>query len=458
MASPDHKQEAHGSGGDLYHPPAMTYGKITRDVLRTIEPPTIKFFLGYAVVLAMLACGALTWAYQIKYGLGISGITHPVMWGVYITDFVFWVGIGHAGTLISAVLFLLRAPFRNAIYRASEAMTVFAVATAGLFPLIHIGRVWYGYWLFPYPNARQLWPNFRSPLEWDVWAISTYATVSTVFFFVGLIPDVAAARDRATSAFRRTVYTLLSFGWTGTHRQWKHYMAAYGFFAAFATPLVISVHSVVSWDFAMSITPGWHTTIFPPYFVAGAIYSGVGMVITLLVPMRKLMGLEEFITVYHFESMAKLLIFVSAIVTYAYAVEFYIAFYSGNVFESDQFIYRATGDYAWAFWLMVFCNCIVPIFLWFKKIRTNLTILFIISIFVNIGMWFERFNIIVQSQAHEFDPAAWGNLSPTVGDMLMTIGSFGWFFTLFLAAIKLLPSMALTELKEIQPRPLKEAH
>jgi len=434
---------------------AFSYRKISRDIVRTLEPPGIGFLALYAAILAGLAFGIFCWTIQIKQGMGVSGLRNPVMWGAYITDFVFWVGIGHAGTLISAILFLLRAPFRNAVYRASEAMTVFAVATAGLFPLIHIGRVWFFYWLIPYPNQRQIWVNFRSPLLWDVFAVTTYATISTLFFIVGLIPDVATARDRTKSVLRKILYTLLSFGWTGSQRQWKHYMAAYGFFAALATPLVISVHSVVSWDFAMGNVPGWHTTIFPPYFVAGAILSGVAMVITLMIPMRRWLKLEEYITTYHFESMAKLILLTSAIVGYAYATEFYIAFFSANPFEEDQFVYRMVGDYAWAFWLMVACNVLIPALFWFKKVRTNLFSLFVISVLINVGMWFERFNIISQSLSHEYIPAAWGLYRPSWIEMGITLGSFCWFFMLFLACVKLVPSMALTELKEILVHPVK---
>jgi molybdopterin-containing oxidoreductase family membrane subunit len=432
-----------------------TYGKITSDILRTLEPPSWKFLLFYATILAGLAVGIAAWVYQIRIGIGVSGKTHPVGWNAYITDFVFWVGIAHAGTLISAILYLLRAPFRNAVYRASEAMTVFAVATAGLFPLIHLGRVWYFYWLIPYPNQRQLWVNFRSPLLWDVFAVGTYATISTIFFFVGLIPDVAAARDRAKGIFKKILYTLFSFGWTGSSRQWHHYMSAYTFFAAFATPLVISVHSVVSWDFAMGIVPGWHTTIFPPYFVAGAIFSGIAMVITLMVPIRHYFKLEEYVTIDHFEALGKILIFTSCIVGYAYAMEFFIALYSGNPFERDQFIYRATGHYAWAYWIMVFCNVIAPLPLWIKSTRRNLGWLWVISILVNIGMWFERYNIIVQSLSHEFIPYAWGYNRPSYIEMAITLGSFCWFLALFFLCAKLFPSVALTELKEIAPRPLR---
>lgn len=434
---------------------SMTYRKITDDIVRTLEPPGIGFLLLYAAILAGLGFGAACWMLQIKVGLGVTGLSSPVHWGTYITTFVFWVGIGHAGTLISAILFLLRAPFRNAVYRASEAMTVFAVATAGLFPLIHIGRLWYFYYLIPYPNQRQIWVNFKSPLIWDVFAISTYATVSTVFFYVGLIPDIATARDRATGVVKKTLYSILSLGWTGSHTQWKHYMAAYGFFAALATPLVISVHSVVSWDFAMGLTPGWHTTIFPPYFVAGAILSGVAMVITLVIPIRVWMKLEDHVTMYHLEAMAKLILLTSTIVAYAYATEFYIAYYSGNPFEEGQFAWRYKGDYAWAFWTMVFCNCVFPMLFWFKKVRTNIAALFVITILINVGMWFERFNIIVQSLSHEYIPYAFGGYQPTIVEMGILLGSFCWFLTLFLACIKLVPSMALTELKELLPPPMK---
>lgn len=434
---------------------SMTYRKITDDIVRTLEPPGLGFIALYLLILTGLATGAFCWAQQIRFGMGVSGLTHPVMWGLYITTFVFWVGIGHAGTLISAILYLLRAPFRNAVYRASEAMTVFAVATAGLFPLIHIGRVWYFYYLIPYPNQRQIWVNFKSPLMWDVFAVGTYATVSTIFFYVGLVPDIATARDRATGFFKKALYGALSLGWTGSHKQWKHYLAAYGFFAAFATPLVISVHSVVSWDFAMGLVPGWHTTIFPPYFVAGAILSGVAMVVTLMIPIRKWMHLEEHITMYHLESMAKLILLTSTIVAYAYSTEFYIAFYSANTFEEAQFVYRATGDYAWAFWIMVSCNCIFPLLFWFKKVRTNIPALFVITVLINVGMWFERFNIIAQSLSHEFMPSAFGMMRPSIIEMGILLGSFCWFLALFLACIKLVPGMALTELKELLPPPLK---
>lgn len=431
-------------------PGAITvdYKTINDDILRTLEPPTVKWLLLWLSAICCLCVGAYCWIYQMMNGIGVAGITHPIMWGVYITDFVFWVGIAHSGTLISAVLFLFRAKWRVPIYRIAEAMTVFAVMTAGLFPIIHIGRPANFYWLLPYPNQRYLWVNFKSPLLWDVFAVSTYLTVSVLFFIIGLIPDIAAARDKATGV-RKIIYTLTSLGWRGSHRQWRHYMAAYGFFAALATPLVLSVHSVVSWDFAMSNVPGWHTTIFPPYFVAGAIFSGLAMVMTITIPMRSAFGLEKYLTIWHYEKMSQLIMFTSGIVTYAYATEFFIAWYSQNPYEQYQFWFRPFGYLAPAFWTMVFCNCVAPLTLWFKKCRTNIAWLFVLSIIINIGMWFERFNIIVQSLTVEFVPAAWGPYNFSWIEAGITLGSFGWFFFWLLMFIKLFPSFSLTEIKEI---------
>lgn len=430
----------------------ITYEQVDSDILRTLEPPGIGWYLCLATSVSFLLVGAYSWHYQIIQGLGVAGISHPIMWGVYITDFVFWVGIAHSGTLISAVLYLFRARWRVAIYRIAEAMTVFAVATAGLFPIIHLGRPWNFYWLLPYPNQRYLWVNFRSPLLWDVFAVSTYLTISVLFFSIGLIPDIAAARDRA-KGFRKLLYGITSLGWQGSDKQWRHYIAAYGFFAAIATPLVLSVHSVVSWDFAMGNVPGWHTTIFPPYFVAGAIFSGLAMVITITIPMRKAFHLEKYLTIWHYEKMSQLIIFTSGIVGFAYSTEFFIAWYSNNTFERYQFWFRAFGEYWMPFWGMVFCNCIVPISLWFKKCRTNLTWLFSVSILINIGMWLERFNIIVQSLSREFIPAAWGGYNFSWVEVGITAGSFGWFFTLLLLFIKFFPSVSLTEVKELLEPP-----
>ncbi len=426
----------------------MSYAKINADILRTLQPPGPVYIGSLALVLAVLGFGVYAFAEQWRTGLGVAGYEHPILWGIYITNFVFWVGIAHSGTLISAVLFLFRAKWRTAVARASEAMTVFAVMTAALFPIIHIGRPWFFYWMLPYPNERQLWINFRSPLIWDVFALTTYLTVSAMFLFLGLIPDNAAARDRCTD-WRKPIYRVLALGWRGSTRQWIHYAALYGFFAALATPLVVSVHSTVSWDFAVSILPGWHSTIFAPYFVAGAIFSGLAMLITLLIPLRRLLKLEEYITIRHFENLAKLIIVTSLIVGYAYITEFFIAWYSGSTFERGTFVDRAFGQY-WPFtWTMITCNVFVPLLLFWKRIRTNLVWLFVISIFVNIGMWLERFVIIVASLSHDYDPANWaGVYQPTWVEVAITAGSFGLFFFLFLLFVKNFPAVSLTEMKE----------
>ena len=432
----------------------LTYGAVTRDILRPLFKPSVAYFGLLGLALTMIAWGGYCWFHQIRWGLGVAGYQPPVFWGVYITTFVFWIGIGHAGTLISAILYLLRSRWRTGVYRASEAMTVFAVMTAALFPVIHVGRLWYAYWLFPYPNQRQLWQNFKSPLMWDVFAVSTYFTVSTMFFYIGLLPDLAAVRDKTRGAINK-LYSALALGWHGTSRQWYHYMAAYGFFAAFATPLVLSVHSVVSWDFAMAQTAGWHSTLFPPYFVAGAIFSGCAMVITLLLPLSVIFQWDKYLNVWHFEHLAKMCLLTGMILTYAYGVEHFIAWYSDNVFEWGVFVNRATGDYWWVFWTMVFCNCIAPIPWWFKKIRTNYVWLFVISIFINIGMWFERFNIIAGSLSHQFDPNSWVYYLPNYIDWGIMIGSFGVFFLLFLLFVKILPAVAIAEVKEQVRPPLK---
>jgi len=433
----------------------VDYARVTELVLNMLKPPGSGWYALFFTCVAAFLWGAIAWTYQILDGLQVAGISHPIGWGVYITNFVFWVGIAHSGTLISAVLFLFRAKFRMPIYRLAEAMTVFAVLTAGLFPLIHVGRPWFAYWLLPYPNERALWPNFRSPLLWDVFAVSTYLTVSATFFIVGLIPDIAVARDKAKSAFRKVLYSVTSLGWTGSNRQWKHYMSAYLFFAGLATPLVVSVHSVVSWDFAMGLVPGWHATIFPPYFVAGAIFSGVGMVLTLIIPLRKVFGLEEIITPFHFEGMVKLILLTSGIVSYAYATEFYVAWFSNNDFERFQFWFRPFGDFKAAFWGMTFCNCIAPLSLWIPKLRRSITYLFIMSIIINIGMWLERFNIIFTSLAREFIPAAWGGYNFSWVEAGITVGAFGWFGMYMCLFIKFFPAVSITEIKELLPPPVR---
>jgi len=427
----------------------MSARTINADILRTLRMPGPAYWALLAVLTAVLLFGVYAFWTQVQLGLGVAGYSHPVLWGIYITNFVFWVGIAHSGTLISAVLFLFRARWRTAVARAAETMTVFAVMTAGLFPIIHIGRPWFFYWLIPYPNERQLWVNFRSPLVWDLFAITTYLTVSLLFLYVGLLPDIAAARDHVKD-WRQKIYRMLALGWQGTDRQWRHYGSLYGFFAALATPLVVSVHSVVSWDFAMSILPGWHSTIFAPYFVAGAILSGLAMVITILIPLRKWLGLEEYIRIWHFENLAKLLIVTSLIVGYAYLTEYFIAWYSNSPFEQGTFLDRMFGDYAPFAWMMLLCNAAIPLVLFVKRLRTNLAVLFVVSIFVNIGMWLERYVIIVSSLSHDFDPANWsdGVYSPTWVEGGITAGSFALFFLLFLLFVRNFPAISMTEMKE----------
>lgn len=431
----------------------LTYSRVTADVVRMLDKPSVKWWALFMISLSFVGIGLICFIYQVYVGLGVAGYQHPVFWGTYITDFVFWVGIAHSGTLISAILYLFRARFRMSIYRIAEGMTVFAVLTAGLFPIMHLGRPWNFYWLFPYPNQRELWINFKSPLVWDVFAVSTYLTVSSLFFLIGMIPDIAAIRDKVTERPRKIIYTILSFGWKGSNWEWLHYGRAYLYFAALATPLVLSVHSVVSWDFAMGNVPGWHTTIFAPYFVAGAIFSGLGMVITLTIPIRKIFHLEDYITLDNYDGMAKLIILTSGIVGYAYGVEFFMAWYSSSPFEWQQFMYRAVGEYALFYWIMVICNVVIPIPLWFSSVRRNLKWLFIISIFINIGMWFERFNIIVISLSRDFDPAAWGIYKISWVEAGITAGSFAWFFMFFLIFLKTLPSVSISEIKEILPVP-----
>jgi len=431
-------------------PAVRDYEQVNDEIIATLRP-TKAWFALLLVAMGCLAIGISAWMYQINQGLGVAGYSPPVMWGVYIITFVFWVGIGHAGTLISAILYLFRAGFRTTIYRCAEAMTVFAVMTAGLFPIIHIGRPWKFFWLIPYPNWRLLWPQFKSPLVWDVFAISTYLTISTTFLFVGLIPDIAALRDREKNPTRRAILAFLSFGWRNSEREWRHFARAYLFLAAVSTPLVLSVHSVVSFDFAMALTPGWHTTIFPPYFVAGAIFSGIGMVFTIIIPIRKFFKLQHYVTLNHLDAAAKLALFTSMVVGCAYIIEFFIAWYGGVQAEQDYFWNRVFGQWWWAAWIMLTCNMILPLSLFSQKLRRNPSWLWILSIFINIGMWFERFVIIVPSLSHEFEPWQWGHYAPSWIDMSILIGSFGWFFMWFLLFIKQLPVVAIAEVKEIVP-------
>ncbi|MCS7185033.1 MAG: polysulfide reductase NrfD [bacterium] len=410
-----------------------------------------KVSKGYLITL--LACMTLAgiagilWLNQIISGMHLSGKNNPVGWFMYITNFVFWVGIAHSGTLISAVLYLFRSKFRCRCNRAAEAMTVISIMIAGLFPIIHLGKPWLFYWLIPYPNQRELWINFKSPLIWDVFAVGTYFTVSLIFFYVGMIPDFAILK-KFFSGIRSKIYELLSIGFTGTLKQWSYYNTLYMLLASFATPLVVSVHSVVSWDFAMSLLPGWHTTIFAPYFVAGAIFSGSAMVITLTYLMRKFLKLEDILNIDMFEKLSKILLFTSLIVTYAYIVEILLAFSHHNVYEIELFKYRLTGDFKILFYLMILFNSILPLTLFFEKFRRNINYLFILSILVNIGMWLERFVIIVTSLARSYNPYSWGLPVFSWTALGITLGSFGLFFTMYLLFIKLLPPVSICELKE----------
>jgi Ni/Fe-hydrogenase subunit HybB-like protein len=427
---------------------------ITDDICAPVESVPgkgwIALFLG---VKGLLVFYLIILGIVISKGMGLIGVNHPNAWGTMIITFVFWIGIGHAGTLISAILFLFRQKWRTSVARSAEAMTVFAVMTAGLFPLLHTGRPWLDFWLFPYPNQRgPLWVNFRSPLLWDVFAVSTYATVSIVFWYIGMVPDFAALKDRAKNKIRRVLYGALSLGWRGTARNWSHYEMLYLLLAGLATPLVLSVHTIVSFDFAVSNLPGWHTTIFPPYFVAGAIFSGFAMVITLMTLMR--IGFPEFknyITIDHMEVMNKIIMTTGLMVGYAYGSEFFIAWYSGNQYERFVFINRAFGPYGWSYWIMVTCNVLIPQLFWFKKLRRSIPVMFVVSIFVNIGMWFERFVITVTSLHHDFLPSNWGNYPWTFFDGAILFGSFGLFLTLFMIYLRLFPAISIAEVKLVLP-------
>ncbi|HEY6169648.1 MAG TPA: NrfD/PsrC family molybdoenzyme membrane anchor subunit [Verrucomicrobiae bacterium] len=394
-------------------------------------------------------------AYLISTGVGVWGLNQPAAWAWDITNFVFWIGIGHAGTLISAILFLLRQKWRTSINRSAEAMTLFAVVCAGTFPVVHVGRIWFalypGY-LIPFPNSNVIWPQFRSPLLWDVFAVSTYGTVSLLFWYTGLVPDLATMRDRAKTKIRKFLYGFFALGWTGSNRHWSNYEKAYLLLAGLSTPLVLSVHSVVSFDFAVSVVPGWHTTIFPPYFVAGAIFSGFGMVLSLLIPLRTLCHLEDVITTRHVELMCKVILATGSMVGYAYGMEFFIAWYGGNPYELYAFKNRAFGPYWWAYWSMITCNVISPHLFWSKKIRTNMLLVWIIAGFVNVGMWFERFVIIVTSIHRDYLPSSWGYFRPTYVDVLTFVGSFGLFCTLFLLFMRFLPVIAIAEVKGVTPQ------
>ena len=430
------------------------YATVTDMVSGVAEHPTtpMGWYVAFAasVSLTLMFFGLI--GYLVTTGVGVWGNNSPVFWGFPIVNFVFWIGIGHAGTLISAILFLFRQKWRTSINRFAEAMTIFAVACAGIFPLIHMGRVWLFYWMMPYPNRLAIWPQFRSPLMWDVFAVSTYGLVSLMFWYLGMIPDLATLRDRAKTPLRRMAYGLFALGWRGSARQWHVYERAYLLLAALATPLVISVHSVVSFDFAVAQLPGWHTTIFPPYFVAGAVFSGFAMVVTLMVPARAFLGLRDLVTLRHLENINKIILTTSCIVGYAYGMELFIAWYSGNEYEAFAFLNRIRGPYWWGYALMVTCNVIVPQVFWFKWARTTPWVMWIVAILVNVGMWFERFVIIATSLSRDFLPSSWGMFIPTPIDLLMFLGSFGLFFTLFLLFCRYLPVVAMAEVKHVLPQ------
>ncbi len=417
--------------------------------LPTETKPTKGWWIAFLISSTALLIGAFCLALTFYYGIGMWGNNNPVGWAFDIINFVFWIGIGHAGTLISAILFLFRQKWRTGIARFAEAMTIFAVMTAGIFPIIHTGRPWLAGYLLPLPNQNGVWVNFSSPLLWDVFAVSTYFTISFLFWGIGLIPDLATLRDRTTSKIKKTIYSVLSLGWTNSNRNWSNYERAYLILAGISTPLVLSVHTIVSFDFAVSVLPGWHTTIFPPYFVAGAIFSGFGMVSTVLILVRKVFNMEHIITIGHLEKMNKILLATGMMVGYAYGMEFFIAWYSGNTFEQFVFINRAFGPYAWAYWTMVSCNVIFPQLFWFKKIRRSIPITMVLVILVNVGMWFERFVIIVTSLHRDFLPSSWAMYYPTLVDLGLLLGSFGFFFTFLLLFLKTLPLVSISEIKAV---------
>jgi Ni/Fe-hydrogenase subunit HybB-like protein len=440
---------AHQSFVEGQHTFGTVTDKISAIVLNRKTPLgwLIGFSIAFMITMGLLyAVGTL-----VYYGIGVWGNNQPVGWAFDIINFVWWIGIGHAGTLISAVLLLLRQEWRTSINRFAEAMTLFAVSCAGLYPLLHVGRPWFAYWLLPYPNTMAIWPQFRSPLLWDVFAVSTYATVSLLFWFVGLIPDLATLRDRATRPFTQFVYGILAMGWRGSAKHWHRYETAYLLLAGLATPLVLSVHTIVSFDFAVAVLPGWHATIFPPYFVAGAIYAGFAMVITLSVPIRVIFKLQDFITDRHLDLMGKVMLATGLIVAYGYIMEAFMAWYSANHFEAFMFKNRTTGPYAWSYWALILCNILVPQLLWSKRMRSNVAVLFTVAMFVNVGMWLERFVIIVTSLHRDFLPSSWGMYYPTKWDGLMFFGSIGLFFSLLFLFIRFLPMISIFEMRTILP-------
>lgn len=441
--------------------PGHTFGSVTDKIssIVLVRPWSAGWFVGFAATFLLVIVLFAALANLLVTGIGIWGNNVPVGWAFEITNFVWWIGIGHAGTLISAILLLLRQEWRTSINRFAEAMTLFAVACAGIFPLVHVGRPWLAYWLMPYPNTMNIWPQFRSPLIWDVFAVSTYATVSLLFWFIGLIPDLATLRDRSASRMGRMVYGMLAMGWRGSAVHWHRYETAYLLLAGLATPLVVSVHTVVSFDFAVSIVPGWHATIFPPYFVAGAIYSGFAMVMTLSIPIRSVYGLQDFITLRHLQNMAKVMLATGLIVAYGYMMEAFTAWYSANPYERYMMWNRMTGPYAPAYWMLILTNIAIPQLLWLRRIRSNVPALFAISIVVNIGMWLERFVIIVTSLHRDFLPSSWGMYYPTIWDIATFVGTIGLFLSLLFLFIRFLPMISIFEMRTILPEAeVRESH
>jgi molybdopterin-containing oxidoreductase family membrane subunit len=448
--------EAHhtttGAGAPVIAP-GHTFGSVTDKISAIVltRKTPIGWWIGFLLAFGLANVLLVSLAYLVFRGIGIWGVNIPVAWGFAIVNFVWWIGIGHAGTLISAILLLLKQTWRTSINRFAEAMTLFAVACAAIFPVAHLGRPWLAYWLFPYENTMNVWPQFRSPLVWDVFAVTTYATVSLLFWFIGLIPDLATLRDRSQSRIGRVVYGMLAMGWRGSALHWHRYDTAYLLLAGLATPLVVSVHTIVSFDFAIAVVPGWHATIFPPYFVAGAIYSGFAMVLTLAIPIRAVYGLEDFITIRHLQNMAKILLVTGLIVAYGYAIEAFMAWYSANTYERYMMMNRMSGPYAPVYWALLLCNVVTPQALWLNRVRSNVTALFLISLVVNVGMWLERFVIVITSLHRDFLPSSWGMYMPTIWDWGTYIGTIGLFLALLFLFLRLLPMISIFEMRTILP-------
>jgi Ni/Fe-hydrogenase subunit HybB-like protein len=433
--------------------PGYTFGTVTDKISSIVltRPTSSGWFVGFGVAFLLTMMMLYAIAYLFVKGTGIWGVTIPIGWGFAIINFVWWIGIGHAGTLISAILLLLRQSWRNSINRFAEAMTLFAVSAAGVFPLIHVGRPWLAYWLFPYPNSMGVWPQFRSPLIWDVFAVSTYATISLLFWFVGLVPDLATLRDRSTNRAAKIIYGMLALGWRGSARHWDRYETAYLLLAGLATPLVLSVHTVVSFDFAVGIVPGWHTTIFPPYFVAGAIYSGFAMVLMLAIPIRKLYSLEDFITELHLQNAAKVMLATGLIVAYGYVIEAFMGWYSGNRYDAFTLWNRLHGPYRWEYYALLLCNIGIPQVLWIKKLRSSPITLFFVSLVVLVGMWLERFIIVVVSLHRDFLTSSWGMYYPSRWDWMTYIGTIGMFLAAMFLFVRLLPMISIFEMRTLLP-------